>query len=218
MKEGNSAAWQPEGLRPFLWELEMPWSLWKVREGLGIQMGSEGGAADLHGGGPACWASPCRTAVRTIPSFSLFKSLLISSALHRTQNYAVSLQAFLLFSLLDLRLLVLKWEIRDLLWRLYNDLGKLRIPFSPTQGIGFLPKPCVASALCWKWPNKSSPSLGNYGQGVDCPFMKHTFTNGIWMSEVVPDLRTFPNCSFSCFCSDWGHGVSYLLQTTRTQT
>ena len=40
---------------------------------------------------------------------------------------------FHLFILLDSRLLVFTWEIRDFLWSLCNNLGNLRNPFSPTQ-------------------------------------------------------------------------------------
>jgi len=60
---------------------------------------------------------------------------------------------FHLFILLDSRLLVFTWEIRDFLWSLCNTLGNLRNPFFTHPGMCFLPKPCLTSVFYWKWPN-----------------------------------------------------------------
>ena len=66
---------------------------------------------------------------------------------------------FHLFILLDSRLLVFTWEIRDFLWSLCNNLGNLRIPLSLTQECVYPAKTFLTSVFYWKWPNKLSLSL-----------------------------------------------------------
>lgn len=66
------------------------------------------------------------------------------------------------FPLLSSKLLVLKWEIRDLLRSFYNN-GKLEHSIFTHPGMDFLSKPCLTSVLYWKWPHESNLLLCDYG-------------------------------------------------------
>ena len=68
--------------------------------------------------------------------------------------------------------------------------------------------------IYWKWPNKLSLSLGDYGS-IDCQRIKHTFTNGTRMFNNAPDLRTLAILSLSSIFTLMENAVfhiSYKLQ------
>lgn len=110
------------GLQPSLVSQRRPGACGKLREGLGVKAGTDQRSAEPSSTAMGLRDGPTKQGCCDNITF----------ALHLTQNYTISMEALLLF-LSWIRLFVLKWEVRDLLWSLYNDLGNLRIPFSPTQ-------------------------------------------------------------------------------------
>lgn len=93
----------------------------------------ESSATQLHSNGLEWWAFPSRGVVITVTCFffQVFTNFLCFASNLKLCHLCGGVTSF---ALLSSRLLVLKWEIRDLLWSFYNNLGNLSILFSLTQG------------------------------------------------------------------------------------
>lgn len=179
MKEESRASWQqwgfaalPMRVRDVLQLVESEGKAWWSRQGLisGWQSPSPGQWAwvmDLSKQG--CYDNHHLC-------FFFFKSLVISFAIYLTQNYTISMEALLLFLswILDCWCSSGKSEICSVA---FTELGKHEHFIFTHPGMGVTTKTMSDSVFHWKWPNKLNPLLGDYGQYVDCHFIKHTFTN-----------------------------------------
>lgn len=145
---------------------EKAWSMWKVKgrpEGQGRDW-SGISRAQPHGSGLEWWASPSRGAVITSPLLCIWLKIVLSLWRH----YFFFFPGFNCWC----------WSGKSgICYGVFTITWETRIPFSPTQVQVYCQ---TVSDFCpyWKWPNKSNPSLHDYGQWNDYHFIKHTFTYG----------------------------------------